>query len=184
MSGWHPPLHAMKHPISHLVADSDLELRDEGRAHLVRAKAQLAGDPALDPSDAGSSLDAAFEEFEEIYNRNGENWHRGAAVDIAAELAETFYLKGRIAEQAENASASHTDLGWADDFYRRAAEQATRNTSFYQEELGAFRARGLDHCLADERSREDRVRCLIYNSVAVAYAAHGAGHAILKTFAK
>ncbi len=138
MSGWHPPLHAMKHPISHLVADSDLELRDEGMAHLVRAKAQLAGDQA---SDASSSLDAAFEDFEEIHNRTVENWHRGAAVDIAAELTETFYLKGRVAERAENAHASHSDLGWADDFYRRAAELAVFKQEFYQEELGGFRAR-------------------------------------------
>ena len=119
MSGWHPPLHPMKHPLSHLVADSDLELRDEGVAHLERAKAQLAGDQA---SDTSSSLDAAFEDFEEIHNRNAEHWHRGAAVDIAAELAETFYLKGRVAERTENAHASRSDLGWADDFYRRAAE--------------------------------------------------------------
>jgi hypothetical protein len=132
------PLHAMKHPISHLVADSDLELRDEGMAHLVRAKAQLAGDQA---SDAGYSLDAAFEDFEEIHNRTVENWHRGAAVDIAAELAETFYLKGRVAERAENAHASRSDLGWADDFYVRAAEQAALKKRFYQEELMAFRAR-------------------------------------------
>jgi hypothetical protein len=128
----------MKHPRSHLVADSDLELRDEGMAHLERAKAQLAGDPA---SEASSSLDAAFEEFEEIYNRNGENWHRGAALEVADDLAETFYLKGRIAEQAENASVSRSELGWADDFYVRAAELAVLRKRFYQEELGAYRAR-------------------------------------------
>ncbi len=134
MSGWHPPLHPMKHPLSHLVADCDLELRDEG-------KAQLAGDPASDPSDASSSLDAAFEEFEEIYNRNAQNWHRGAALEVADDLAETFFLKGRIAEKAENAHASRSDLGWADDFYRRAAEEAALKKHFYQEELMAFRAR-------------------------------------------
>jgi hypothetical protein len=72
MPAWHPPLHPVKHPISHLVAHSDLELRDEGVAHLERAKAQLAGDRA---SDADCSLDAAFEEFEEIQNRNAEHWH-------------------------------------------------------------------------------------------------------------
>jgi hypothetical protein len=138
MSGWHPPLHPMKHPLSHLVANSDLELRDEGVAHLVRAKAQLAGDQA---SDAVSSLDAAFEEFEEIHNRNTENWHRGAALEVADDLAETLYLKGRVAEKAENAHASGSDLGWADDFYRRAAGQVTPNMSSYHDELGAFRAR-------------------------------------------
>jgi hypothetical protein len=138
MSGWHPPLHPMKHPVSHLVANSDLELRDEGMAHLERAKAQLAGDHV---SDASNSLDAAFEEFEEIHNRNAEHWHRGPTGEVADDLAETFYLKGRIAEKAENAHASRSDLGWAEDFYRRAAEPATLKTSFYQEELGAFRAR-------------------------------------------
>jgi hypothetical protein len=138
MSGWHPPLHPMKHPISHLVATSDLELLDEGMAHLERAKAQLAGNQA---SDASSSLDAAFEELEEIHNRNAENWHRGAAVEVAADLAETFYLKGRLAEKAENAHASGSDLGWADYFYWRAAELAVFKQEFYQEELGAFRAK-------------------------------------------
>jgi hypothetical protein len=110
-------------------------------AHLARAKAQLAGDPALDPSDASSSLDAAFEEFEEIHNRNAECWHRGAPLEVADDLAETFFLKGRIAEKAENAHASRSDLGWADDFYVRAAEQAALKKRFYQEELMAFRAR-------------------------------------------
>ena len=135
MPAWHPPPHPMKHPVSHLVAHSDLELRDEGVAHLARAKAQLAGDHV---SDASSSLDAAFEDFQEIQNRNAENWHRGPSVDVAAELAETFYLKGRVAEQA---AFGRSDLGWADDFYRRAAEQVTPNRSFYQEEWGAFCAR-------------------------------------------
>jgi hypothetical protein len=135
MSGWHPPLHPIKHPVSHLVAHSDLELRDEGVAYLERAKAQLAGDRA---SDADCSLDAAFEEFEEIQNRNAANWHRGPAVEVAAELAETFYLKGRVAEQANVGSS---DLGWADDFYRRATGQVTPNMSSYHDELGAFRAR-------------------------------------------
>jgi hypothetical protein len=138
MSGWHPPLHPVKHPISHLVAHSDLELRDEGVAHLERAKAQLAGDHM---SEASSSLDAAFEEFEEIQNRNAEHWHRGPAVEAADELAETFYLKGRAAEKAENTTASRSDLGWADVLFWRAAEQVTPNRSFYQQELGAFRAR-------------------------------------------
>ena len=138
MSGWHPPLHPMKHPVSHLVAHSDLELLEEGVAHLERAKAQLAGDHA---SDASNSLDAAFEEFEEIHNRNAEHWHRGPAVEVADELAETFYLKGRVAEKAENAAASRSDQGWADEFFWRAAEQVTRKGSFYHDELGAFRAR-------------------------------------------
>ena len=125
----------MKHPVSHLVANSDLELRDEGMAHLERAKAQLAGDHA---SDASNSLDAAFEEFEEIHNRNAEHWHRGPAVEVAADLAETFYLKGRVAEQS---TVGSTDPGWADDFYRRAAEQITLKRSYCQKALLAFRAR-------------------------------------------
>jgi hypothetical protein len=135
MSGWHPPLHPMQHPLSHLVAQSDLELRDEGTAHLQVAKAQLAGDHA---SDASGALDAAFEDFQEIQNRNAESWHRGSAVEVAADLAETYYLKGRVAEKA---TVGRSDLGWADAFYRRAAEQVTLNGSFYQEELVAFRAR-------------------------------------------
>jgi hypothetical protein len=135
MSGWHPPLHPIKHPVSHLVAHSDLELRDEGVAHLERAKAQLAGDRA---SDADCSLDAAFEEFEEIQNRNAEHWHRGPSVEVAAELAETFYLKGRVAEQA---AVGRSDPGWADEFYRRAAEQVTPSRSSYHDELEVFRAR-------------------------------------------
>jgi hypothetical protein len=138
MSGWHPPLHPVKHPISHLVAHSDLELRDEGVAHLERAKAQLAGDHV---SEASSSLDAAFEKFEEIQNRNAEHWHRGPAVEVVADLAETFYLKGRVAEKAENATASRSDLGWAEEFFGRAAEQVTHKGSFYHDELGAFRAK-------------------------------------------
>jgi hypothetical protein len=125
----------MKHPVSHLVAHSDLELREEGVAHLARAKAQLAGDHV---SEASSSLDAAFEDFQEVQNRNAENWHRGPSVDVAAELAETFYLKGRIAEKA---ALHRSDLGWTDGFYRRAAEQVTPNRSFYHDELGVFRAR-------------------------------------------
>jgi|GEM_PF-7120136 hypothetical protein len=135
MSGWHPPLHPMQHPLSHLVAQSDLELRDDRVAHLEIAKALLAGDQA---SDAGYSLDAAFEEFEEIQNRNAESWHRGSAVEVADDLAETYYLKGRVAEKA---AVGRSDLGWADDFYRRAAEQVTLNRSFYHDELVAFRAR-------------------------------------------
>jgi hypothetical protein len=135
MPGWHPPLHPMKHPVSHLVAYSDLELRDEGVAHLARAKAQVADDPASDPS---SLLDAAFEEFEEIQNRNAEHWHRGPSVEVAAELAETFYLKGRVAEQA---AVGRSDPGWADEFYRRAAEQVTPSRSSYHDELEVFRAR-------------------------------------------
>jgi hypothetical protein len=138
MSGWHPPLHPMKHPVSHLVAQSDLELRADGVAHLELAKAQLAGDHASDTTDASGALNAAFEDFQEIQNRNAANWHRGAAVEVAADLAETFYLKGRVAEQA---ALDRSDLGWADDFYRRAAEQVTPNRSFYQEEWGAFCAR-------------------------------------------
>ena len=135
MSGWHPPLHPVKHPVSHLVAHSDLELLEEGVAHLETAKAQLAGDRA---PNADCSLDAAFEDFQEIQNRNAANWHRGAAVEVADELAETFYLKGRVAEQA---ALGRSDLGWANDFYRQAAEQVTPNRSFYQEEWGAFCAR-------------------------------------------
>jgi hypothetical protein len=123
------------------VAQTDLELRDDGAAHLRLAKAQLAGDHASDSSDASSSLDAAFEEFEEIQNRNAEHWHRGPPVDVAADLAETFYLKGRVAEKAENTTASRSDLGWADDFFRRAAEQVTPKGSFYHDELVAFRAK-------------------------------------------
>ena len=144
MPGWHPPLHPMKHPVSHLVAHSDLELRDEGVAHLARAKAQLAGDhvsdtsDTSDTSDATSSLNAAFEDFQEIQNRNAANWHRGSAVEVAAELAETFYLKGVVAEQA---AVGRSDPGWAAEFYRRAAEQVTPSRSFYHDELGVFRAR-------------------------------------------
>jgi hypothetical protein len=125
----------MQHPLSHLVAQSDLELRDDGAAHLGLARAQLAGNHA---SDASGALDAAFEDFQEIQNRNAESWHRGPPVDVAADLAETFYLKGRVAEKA---NVGRSDLGWADAFYRRAAEQLTPNESYYHEELGAFRAR-------------------------------------------
>jgi len=149
MSGWHPLLHALRHPVSHLVAHSDLELRDEGVAHLERATAQLAGDHM---SDASSSLDAAFEEFQEIQTRNAENWHRGPVVDVevvADDLAERFYLKGRVAETVENVNASRSDLGRADDFYRRAAEQITLKRSYCQKALLAFRARmahEVTHC--------------------------------------
>ena len=138
MPGWHPPLHPVRHPVSHLVAYSDLELRDDGAAHLTVAKAQLAGDHATGATGASGALDAAFEDFQEIQNRNAANWHRGAAVEVADELAETFYLKGRVAEQA---AMGRSNLGWADDFYRRAAEQVTPGRSFYQDELGVFRAR-------------------------------------------
>ena len=138
MPGWHPPLHPMKHPVSHLVAHSDLELRDDGAAHLAVAKAQLAGDYASDTTDASGALDAAFEDFQEIQNRNAEHWHRGSAVEVAAELAETFYLKGVVAEQA---AVGRSDPGWAAEFYRRAAEQVTPSRSFYHDELGVFRAR-------------------------------------------
>jgi hypothetical protein len=141
MAMWHPPLHPMQHPLFHLAAHSDLDVRDEGTAYLESARAQLAGDQA---SDASGALDAAFEDFEEIQNRNSENWHRGPSVDVvdvADDLAETFYLKGRVAEKAEKNDAGRPDLGWADDFYRRAAEQATRKTNYYQDEWGAFRAR-------------------------------------------
>jgi hypothetical protein len=144
MPGWHPPLHAMRHPISHLVTQADLELRADGAAHLVIARAQLAGNLASDSSDASSALDAAFEDFQEIQNRNAENWHRGPVVDVevvADDLAETFYLKGRVAETAANVNASRSDLGRADDFYRRAAEQLTPKQSYYQKALLAFRAR-------------------------------------------
>ena len=141
MPGWHPPLHPVRHPVSHLVAYSDLELRDDGAAHLAVAKAQLAGDHASDSTDVSGALDAAFEDFQEIQNRNAEHWHRGPAVEVADELAETFYLKGRAAEKAENATASRSDLGWTDEFFWRAAEQVTRKGSFYHDELGAFRAK-------------------------------------------
>ena len=141
MPGWYPPLHPVWHPVSHLVAYSDLELRDDGAAHLAVAKAQLAGDHASDSTDVSGALDAAFEDFQEIQNRNAEHWHRGPAVEVADELAETFYLKGRAAEKAENATASRSDLGWADEFFGRAAEQVTRKGSFYHDELGAFRAK-------------------------------------------
>jgi hypothetical protein len=147
MSGWYPPLHPMLHPVSHLVAYSDLELRDDGTAHLAVAKAQLAGDRASDTSDTSDmtdgsgALDAAFEDFQEIQNRNTEHWHRGPAAEVADELAETFYLKGLVAERSENATASRSDLGWADEFFGRAAEQVTRKGSFYHDELRAFRAR-------------------------------------------
>ena len=135
MPGWHPPLHPMQHPLSHLVAQSDLELRDEGVANLAVARAQLAGDHV---SDTSGALDAAFEDLQEIQNRNAENWHRGWAVEVSADLAETFYLRGRVAEQA---TVGSSNLGWADDFYRRAAEQDTPNSSFYQGKLGVFRSR-------------------------------------------
>jgi hypothetical protein len=141
MPGWHPPLHPMQHPLSHLVAQSDLELRDEGLAYLDFARARLAGDhvsDASDASDASGALDAAFEDFQEIQNRNAESWHRGSAVEVADDLAETFYLKGRVPEKA---TVGRSDLGYADDFYRRAAEQVTLKGSFYRDELVAFRAR-------------------------------------------
>ena len=141
MPGWYPPLHPIRHPVSHLIAYSDLELRDDGASHLAVAKAQLAGDHASDSTEASGALDAAFEDFQEIQNRNAEHWHRGPAVEVADELAETFYLKGRAAEKAENATASRSDLGWADEFFGRAAEQLTRKGSFYHDELGAFRTR-------------------------------------------
>jgi hypothetical protein len=134
----------MRHHVSHLVAQTDLELHDDGAAHLKVAKAQLAGDHASDTSDASSALDAAFEDFEELQNRNAENWHRGPVVDIevvADDLAEMFYLKGRVAETAKNVNASRSDLGRADDFYRRAAEQITLTRSYCQKALLAFRAR-------------------------------------------
>jgi hypothetical protein len=117
MPGWHPPLHPIRHPVSHLIAYSDLELRDDGAAHLAVAKAQLAGDHVSDTTDASVALDAAFEDFQEIQNRNAEHWHRGPAIEVADELAETFYLKGRIAEKA---TVDHPDLGWTVDFYGRA----------------------------------------------------------------
>ena len=123
MSGWHPPLHPVRHPVSRLVAYSDVELRDDGAAHLAVAKAQLAGDNESDTTDASGALDVAFEDFQEIQNRNTEHWHRGSSVDVADELAETLYLKARIAETVENTGANHSDLGWADEFFRRAAEQ-------------------------------------------------------------
>jgi hypothetical protein len=122
MPGWHPPLHPIRHPVSHLVAYCDLELRDDGVAYLAVAKAQLAGDHVSDTTDASGALDAAFEDFQEIQNRNAERWHRGLAVEVADELAETFYLKGRVAEKAENVPASRADLGWAGEFFWRAAE--------------------------------------------------------------
>jgi hypothetical protein len=99
----------MKHPLSHLIAYSDLELRDDGAAHLAAAKAQLAGDHTSDSTDVTGALDAAFEDFQEIHNRTAEHWHRGAAVEVADDLAETFHLMGRIAEKAENAHASRSD---------------------------------------------------------------------------
>jgi hypothetical protein len=138
MSGWHPPLHPILHPVSRLVAYSDVALRDHGAAYLAVAKAQLAGDNASDTTDASSALDVAFEDFQEIQNRNAEHWHRGPGVDITTELAETFYLKGRVAEKA---TVGRPDLGWTVDFYRRAAEQVTPTRNFYHDELGAFRAR-------------------------------------------
>ena len=141
MPGWYPPLHSIRHPVSHLVAYSDLELRDDGAAHLAVAKAQLAGDHASDSTGVSGALDAAFEDFQEIQNRNAEHWHRGPAVEVADELAETFYLKGRVAEKAENVTARCSDQEWADEFFGRAAEQVTRKGSFYHDELGAFRAR-------------------------------------------
>ena len=134
----------MRHPISHLVTQADLELHAEGAAHLAVAKAQLAGNHASDSSDASGALDAAFEDFQEVQNRNAENWHRGPLVEVegvADDLAETFYLKGRVAETAANVNASRSDVGRADDFYRRAAEQLTPRQSYYQKALLAFRAR-------------------------------------------
>jgi hypothetical protein len=145
MSGWHPPLHTTQHPLSHLVSQSDLELHNEGMAYLSSAKARLADDHVSDisdisdTSDASGALAAAFEDFQEIQNRNTENWHRGSVVEVADDLAETLFLKGRVAEKAENAHVSLSDLGWADDFYRRAAELAVLKKVFYQQELGAFR---------------------------------------------
>jgi len=141
MSGWHPSLHAMRHPDSHLVAHSDLELRNEGAAQLALAKEHLAGDRA---SGVSVAFAAAFEDFEELQNRNAENWHRGPVSDVevvADDPAEMFYLKGRVAETAENVSASRSDLGRADDFYGRAAEQITLKLSYCQKALLAFRAR-------------------------------------------
>jgi hypothetical protein len=111
------PLHPVRHPVSHLVLCSDLEFRDDGAAHLTVAKAQLAGDHASDSTDVSGALDAAFEDFQEIQNRTAEHWQRGPAVEVADELAEPFYLKGRVAEKAENAPASRSELGWADEFF-------------------------------------------------------------------
>jgi hypothetical protein len=101
----------------------------------------LAGDYASATADASSALDAAFEDFQEVQNRNAEHWHRGSSVDVADELAETLYLKARIAEAIENSGAIHSDLGWADEFFRRAAEQMSRKGSFFHDALGAFRVR-------------------------------------------
>jgi hypothetical protein len=134
----------MRHPVSHLVAQTDLELCADGAAHLAVAKGLLAGDHAADNADASGALDAALEDFQEIQNRNAEDWHRGPAVDVEAVadgLAETFYLKGRVAETAANVNASRSDLGWAGDFYARAAEQLTPKQSYYQQAFLAFRLR-------------------------------------------
>jgi hypothetical protein len=142
MPGWHPPLHAMRHPVSHLVAQSDLELRDEGAAHLAVAKAQLAGDHVSDASDA---LNAAFEDFEEVHNRNVENWHRGPVVTVDAVadgLAEIFYLKGCVAEMAQGGVVDRLDQGWARVFFQRALDQASRKQRHYQEALLAPAAIG------------------------------------------
>jgi hypothetical protein len=135
MPGWHPPLHAMRHPVSHLVAQSDLELRDEGAAYLAVAKAQLAGEHVSDASDA---LDAAFEDFEELQNRSVENWHRGPAVtvdDVADGLAEIFYLKGCVAELAQGGVVDRRDQGWAGVFFQRALDQASHKQRHRQEAL-------------------------------------------------
>lgn len=80
----------------------------------------------------------------DCHYRNAENWHRGPVVDVevvADDLAEPFYLKGRVAETAKNVNASRSDLERADDFYWRAAEQITPKRSYYQKALLAFRAR-------------------------------------------
>jgi hypothetical protein len=78
----------------------------------------------------------------DCHYRNAENWHREPVVDVVTDdLAEPSYLKGRVAETAKNVNATRSDLGRADGFYRRAAEQITPKRSYYPKALLAFRAR-------------------------------------------
>ncbi|HEX3271814.1 MAG TPA: hypothetical protein VHR15_14285 [Ktedonobacterales bacterium] len=96
-------------------------------------------------SNASDALNAAFEDFEEVHNRNVENWHRGPVVTVDAVadgLAELFYLKGCVAEMAQGGVVDRLDQGWARVFFQRALDQASRKQRHYQEALLAPAAIG------------------------------------------
>jgi hypothetical protein len=121
MSEWRHPLHAMRYPVSHFVTKANLELRNDGAARLVVAKAQPTGNHASDGPNTSGALDAAFEDFQEIQNRNAEKWRRRPVVDVevvADDMAETFYLMDRVGRPVENVNASRSDLERAGSFYR------------------------------------------------------------------